>query len=100
MVVFGSDRKVVMEDYKKLHNEHLHDIQYYSRDQIQARIEDKRNANRFGSKKLDGVAQNGLMWFRTWTRAGSTENVIRYFFRIKCGECLRQLRNQKGHCFV
>jgi len=48
---FRSDRKGVKEDYKKLHNEQLHDIKYYSRDQIQARTEEKSNANRLGSKK-------------------------------------------------
>jgi hypothetical protein len=50
-VVFGSDRKGVTEDYKILHNEQLHDIKYHSRDEIQARIEKKRNANKFGSKE-------------------------------------------------
>jgi hypothetical protein len=57
-----------MEDYKILHNEQLHDIKYYPRDRTQDRIEEKRNAKRFGSKKQDRMAGNELMWFRTWTR--------------------------------
>ena len=52
-MVFGSDRKGVKEDYKKLHNEQPHDIKYYSRDQIQVRIEQKRNASRFGCDGAD-----------------------------------------------
>jgi len=67
-VVFGSDRKGVMEGYKILHNEQLHDIKYYSRDRTQNRIEEKRNAKRFGSKKQDGMEGTELMWFRSWTR--------------------------------